>query len=180
MPETTRITLAVFVIAAALFDVWRRRIPNWLVLVGLGCAFFLAAASRDWRIVGECLVGMVVALVVYVGLYALRAVAAGDAKLMSVVGAFVGVRDWLMVFVLTALAGGAVALIVVLVRGRLVQTVRNVGVILSELAHGRLPHARNPELDVRSHRALRLPHGFSIALGTLLYLSIQGFRAFSA
>jgi len=180
VPEATRITLAVFVIAAALFDVWRRRIPNWLVLAGIGCAFFLAAESRDWRVVGECLLGMVVALAVYAGLYALRAVGAGDAKLMAAVGAFVGVREWLVVFVLTALAGGVVALIMVLLRGRLMRTLRNVGLILSELAHGRAPHARDPELDVRSDRALRLPHGFSIALGTFLYLSIQGFGRLAA
>jgi prepilin peptidase CpaA len=173
--EASRISLAIFVIAAALLDLWRRRIPNWLVLTGAGFAFALAILSGNLSTVGATALGLLVAFAVYLLLYAIRAVGAGDVKLMAAVGAFTGVRGWFTVFFLSAIAGGIVALIVIIARGRLQQTLRNVTVILSELAHGRAPHAKSPELDVRSSRAMRLPHGFSIALGTLLYLSIEGF-----
>ncbi len=175
MPEASRISLAVFVIAAALFDLWRRRIPNWLVLTGAATAFALSICSGTLSAVGVCALGLLTAFAIYVILYALRAVGAGDVKLMAAVGAFTGPRGWFTVFVLSALAGGVVAIVFVIARGRLKQTLQNVAVILGELAHGRPPHAKSPELDVRSERAMRLPHGFSIALGTLLYLSIKGF-----
>ncbi len=44
------------------------------------------------------------------------------------------------------------------------------GFALSELSHGRAPYLANPELDVRSSKALRLPHGAVIAAGTAIFL----------
>jgi hypothetical protein len=46
-----------------------------------------------------------------------------------------------------------------------------VGVLLTELVHLRAPHRAEEELDVTSGKALRLPHGCTIAVGTLVYLA---------
>ena len=52
-------------------------------------------------------------------LYALRAMGAGDVKLMAAVGSMVGWEDWFGIFIITAIVGGVAALLLVLFRGRL-------------------------------------------------------------
>ena len=61
-------------------------------------------------------------------------------------------------------------MLVVLFRGRLKNTLFNVGFILSEMKSGRPAYLGNEELDVRSEKALRLPHGVIIAVGTIVFL----------
>jgi hypothetical protein len=47
-----------------------------------------------------------------------------------------------------------------------------VSFILSELKSGRPAYMRKEELDVRSPRALGLPHGAVIAVGTIFFLAL--------
>jgi prepilin peptidase CpaA len=108
---------------------------------------------------------------VYVVLYALHAMGAGDVKLMAAVGAIVGAQNWFGIFVVTAIAGGVMSLIMITVRGRVQKTLFNVGFILSEMKSGRPAYLKNEELDVKSKKALGLPHGAVIAVGTILFLA---------
>jgi hypothetical protein len=52
------------------------------------------------------------------------------------------------------------------------KTFWNVGFILSELKRGRPAYMRREELDVKSPKALGLPHGAVIAVGTLFFLAV--------
>ena len=114
--------------------------------------------------------GLGVAIAIYLPLYLLRAMGAGDVKLMAAVGALAGPANWLCIFLVTALVGGVAALCLVAFRGQLYQTLFNVQTILSELARFQAPYQADPILDVRQKAANRMPHGVSIALGTMLFL----------
>ena len=107
-------------------------------------------------------------MAVYVPLYLLRAMGAGDVKLMGAIGAIVGPTSWLSIFLAAAIVGGIAALGLLLIRRRLFESLLHIQIILSELAHFRAPYRSNPALDVREKGALRMPHGVSIALGTVL------------
>src|SRR5580704_8832536 len=159
--------LAVLVITAAIFDLRTRRIPNWLCAVGL-IGGFVCQTTR------EAAFGAGVALLIYLPLFALRAVGGGDVKLMAAVGSLTGPKSWIAIFLITALAGGAIALVMIAVKGRTRRTLRNVGILLTELAHFRAPHRAEQELDVTGDQGLRLPHGCAIAVGTLAYLMVSG------
>jgi prepilin peptidase CpaA len=89
---------------------------------------------------------------------------------MAAVGAVAGPGAWLRIFVLTALCGGILAVVLVVARGRFRHTLSNVGVVLVSLTRGQAPYESNPELDVRTAAGLRLPHAVMIACGTLLYV----------
>lgn len=171
MATATAILLAALVLIAAAFDLRTRRIPNWLCAAGLLAGFACQIAQSGWIGAREAGLGMGIALVVYVPLFALRAVGAGDVKLMAAAGAFSGPVSWIAIFLVTAIAGGVIALGLIAMKGRVRRTFRNVGVLLNELAHLRAPHRAEQELDVTSDKALRLPHGCTIAVGTLLYLA---------
>jgi Flp pilus assembly protein protease CpaA len=79
------------------------------------------------------------------------------------------------VFIATALINGIMALILVATRGRVKHTLFNVGFILDEMKHGRPAYLANEELDVRNKKALGLPHGAVIAVGTLFFLALSAY-----
>lgn len=165
------VLLALLVTVAAVFDLRTRRIPNWLCAAGLVCGFACQIALLRWAGAREAILGTGLALLIYLPLFALRAVGGGDVKLMAAVGSMAGPKAWITIFLVTAIVGGAMALVLIAVRGRTRRTLRNVGILLTELVHLRAPHRVEEELDVTSGKGLRLPHGVTIAAGTLLYLA---------
>jgi len=172
-PQKVVMVLLVMLLAAALFDVMYRRIPNWLTVSGVVLGLVMNAiigAPRGGIVFA--LSGFLVGFAVYAVLYALRAMGAGDVKLMAAIGALVGWKSWFGIFLLTAIIGGAMALILVISRGRLKKTVFNVGFILSEMKSGRPAYLKNEELDVRNKKSLGLPHGAVIAVSSVFYLAI--------
>lgn len=172
VPDAIQLILAALVLTAAVFDLGWRRIPNWLVLAGLAAALIMNIGMRSLEGVKIAAGGLGVAALVYLVLYALRLARAGDAKLMMAIGSMVGAVDWLCIFLLASVLGAVIGLILVIATGRLAKTLWNAAYLLKELARLRPPYARHEELDVTSEKALRLPHGCSIALGALLFLGL--------
>jgi prepilin peptidase CpaA len=172
-PPGVEALLLTIVLGAAVYDVRYRRIPNWLslsgVLLGLAMNSFL---YQGWPGLRISLVGLAAGFGVYFVLYALRAMGAGDVKLMAAVGAIVGWQDWFGTFLITAIVGGVMALILVATKGRVKKTLWNVGFIINEMRSGRPAYMRKEELDVRSPKALGLPHGAVIAVGTIFFLAL--------
>lgn len=164
--------LAIIVLFAALCDLSSRRIPNWLtisgIVVGFGIHVSLAGAGGIW----VSAAGMALALLVYLPLFALHALGAGDVKLMAAVGAITGPLPWLVIFVVTCLVGGLLALIVIISKRRLLVTLWNTAQIAQSLLHGKSPAAREPALDFRSPGAVTLPHGVAIAVAALVTIAL--------
>lgn len=164
--------LALVVVLAAVFDLQRRRVPNWLtfggVLIGVGLNAFLPSGAG----LLPSLKGVGLALLIYLPLHLLRAIGAGDVKLMAAIGAVVGPTDWLAIFLLTAVIGGLAAALLVVIKGRLRRTAGNIGQILSRLLRGKAPYRDSPELDVRNPESVGLPHGAIAACGAATFLVI--------
>ena len=173
-PLGINILLATLSVIAAFSDIRARRIPNWLTLSGVIAGFGMNAFLYEgWPGLSLSLGGLAVGFGVYFVLYLLRAMGAGDVKMMAAVGAMVGFRDWIGIFLLTALIGGVAALALVTARGRFRKTVWNVGFILSEMKSGRPAWIGSEELDVRNPKAVGLPHGAVIATATFLFLGLS-------
>lgn len=155
-----------------------RRIPNWLTLAGIlaGIAMntFLAWDSPSrWSGLFFALKGMGLGFALYFALFAIRAMGAGDVKLMAAVGAMVGWEDWFGIFLLTAVIGGVLAVVLSIVKKRLGKTVFNVAFILSELKRGRPAYVEREELDVKHPQSVGLPHGAVIAVGSVFFLALS-------
>lgn len=173
LPGPMQAGVAALVVTAAIYDVRYRRIPNWLVLAGLVAGVSMSFAFFGGSGLLASLKGALLAFGIYLPLFALRAMGAGDLKLMVAIGAFTGPSSWIVIFAITAILGGLLALALLLYRGQLQKTLQNVLIITAELSHLRAPYHRKPELDVGHSSAVRLPHGVSIAGGTLLFLALQ-------
>jgi prepilin peptidase CpaA len=179
-PPGAEALLLALVLGAAVYDVRFRRIPNWLTVSGIILGLVLNSFLKEGASISVfgfaglffSLKGFGLAFAVYVFLYAMHAMGAGDVKLMAAVGAITGWENWFGIFIVTAIIGGIMSLALVIVRGRLSKTLFNVGFILSEMKSGRPAYLKNEELDVKSKKALGLPHGAVIAVGTIFFLAL--------
>jgi hypothetical protein len=71
-------------------------------------------------------------------------------KLMIAIGAFVGASNWLILFLITAILGGILAVCLLLIRGGLVRALKNVLFILGELVRLRLPISERSRIGYHS------------------------------
>lgn len=163
-----QILLAILVILAAVADLRTRRIPNALVLagalIGFASQFFLFGVPG----LRAAAFGFGLGFILYFPLWLLNARGAGDVKLLAATGTYLGPANTLVLFILAAVLGGVLALLLILFKGRTRQTAANMGVILSDLVR-----LRRPAASVHDPRALRLPHAPVIALATFAILAIE-------
>jgi len=123
------LVLAILVVGAgggALIDLRTRRIPNVLTASLLTAGVFLAASGLSGLTVKAALLGMCLGLALMMPGYLIGATGAGDVKLFAAVGALMGSERTLTAFLYTALAGGAIAILVAVRRKRLSQTIDSV------------------------------------------------------
>lgn len=93
---------------SAFFDLRIRKIPNWLIAMGLTLGMILNAL-RGMHDLVQSLIGFVVGIAVLIVPFALGWIGAGDVKFFGVVGALLG-ASWLpRVFFYSALAAGLIA-----------------------------------------------------------------------
>jgi prepilin peptidase CpaA len=169
---TGQILLGILVAIAAVFDIRYRRIPNWLVLAGIVVGLAWNVSDSGWSGLLRSSEGLGLGFILYFPLYLIRARGAGDVKLLAAVGAVAGPGNCLWIFLLTAILGGIIALVLLMFRGRVRKTFFNVGWIISDLIHMRAPYRSSDELDVTTTKGLRLPHGAMIAVGVLAFIFI--------
>lgn len=154
-------------LAAAWSDCKTGRIPNILVLSGLvmGLTYntiFPPFLSQKFPWAFE---GAGAALAVMLPFYLLNAMSAGDVKLMTMSGAFLGFPAALWAALAVFLAGGALSLAYLVQHGSLRYALFNIVEMLPRRNHARLSLAAN-----RAASAGTLPYGIAIATGTIAYL----------
>lgn len=174
--------LAVLLLLAMREDLRSHRIPNKLVLVGvvlgLGLNGLLPAGSGfNSMIPGglgwlAALKGLALGVAVFLPIYLLRAMGAGDVKLMGMVGAFLGPGDLIGAVIITFIAGGVMALAVALWSRQLMNMLQNIRLILFgsllRMNAGQLPIMNDLPVSVA-----KLPYAVAITVGTLGYLVWQ-------
>jgi prepilin peptidase CpaA len=164
------LALLLLVVSAAINDLARRRIPNRLLLAGWVVALPLhALGAAPGAALLAALAGAGLGFLMFLPLYLLRGMAAGDVKLMATVGAFVGPAAAFEVAILTWCAGGLMGLAIVVARGRLRLALGNAGDLLRPwlLRLAGIPAAATAP---RQPSAGSMPYGVAIAAGTLLVL----------
>jgi len=159
------LTLALTLLAA-LLD-WRsRRIPNWLSVPSLVIGVAVHAGIGGWHGALFSVEGAGLALLLLLPLVAMRALGAGDWKLMGAVGAFVGWQMFLFVLLGSILASGIMAVVQVLRMGRVMETLRNmVTLVRGFFAFGL---KKNPQISLDNPRLIKLPFGVAVAAATLV------------
>lgn len=169
MAESNQIIWALalsFTCYAAWVDGWTRRVPNWLSVSGFTVGLAVHLAFAGWRGGLMSLEGAGLGLLALLPLVLLRAMGAGDWKLIGAVGAFLGpVMLWFVLFA-SILVAGAMAVVQMILARRVRETLRNLGLlIMGFFIFGFRAH---PEISLDNPDALKLPFGVAAAVGTLI------------
>jgi prepilin peptidase CpaA len=153
--------------AIAGFTDWRsRRIPNWLTIGGLVLGILVNSATRGWPGTKDSLLGAALGLALLLPFVLMRSLGAGDWKLVGALGAFLGPSRLITVLFATVLVAGLMAVILVIWKRRLGQTLRNIGRMLAAVFSFHLP---GPEVSLDNPEALKIPFGVAAAIAVLLH-----------
>ena len=153
---------------ATVTDLRSRRIPNWLVFPFLAAGLALSFAPASWHGIGiaQSLEGMGLGLLLFGILAMMGGMGMGDVKLCAAIGAWVGPQQLFFALVVTAVAGGIMAVVWAAMGGFL-------GDLFSGSADLMLGWRKrgmkiNPEQTLANPKARKMPYAPAIAVGTLL------------
>jgi prepilin peptidase CpaA len=163
--------VCVVVAVACVTDLQSRRIPNWLVFPFLVLGFVVTGSMHGWNGLLKSVEGFGLSLALTGILYCMRGMGMGDVKLCAAIGAWVGPGQAFVVLIITALAGGVMALAWAFKAGFIGDLLRGSGDVLVGVGrHGLTPH---PEINLNSARARKMPYAPAIACGALLSFFAQ-------
>jgi prepilin peptidase CpaA len=145
-PSLTVVVPLLAILAAATFhDLRTRRIPNGLSLGGAALGLLINAVVVGPSALVLAVLGWALCLVCFLPLYLSGGTAAGDVKLMAMVGAFLGPMNGFLALLFTLVAGALLAALTVAKRN---------------LVQSRQPLLLHSALD-------KIPYATAIALGAL-------------
>lgn len=158
------IFLIILLFSATITDLVRHKIPNAISLGGIAAGF----VCQGWFLGTEGLLsgflGLLVGFVLLLPFYALRAMAAGDVKLMAMVGTFVGPKVAIVCVASTLILGMVLALGYVAMSGKGLKLLRRYGLIAKTFFLTRKwVYIPPPTDDVG---AMRFPYAMAIFAGT--------------
>ena len=167
--------LMLILLLATITDFLKRKIYNQLILFGLVSSLALQILLPQGSSFYQWCLGVLVGFICFFPLYFIRAMAAGDVKLMMVVGGFIGFPLVLMAAIYSYAAGGILALVMVLSKGQFKQLIHNLRIMITpiyikitsgvDVGNGLIRKANLEQTSIG-----RMPYALAIAAGTLLAL----------
>ena len=102
--------------AAVICDLWKGKIPNFLIAAGLGTACWFQFTEFGipgfWSFLG----GSMLPLLLLAVLFYFRMLGAGDIKLFCVIGGFLGIENLLSCMAVSFLMGAVISLVLLIKR----------------------------------------------------------------
>jgi prepilin peptidase CpaA len=157
---------AILAFLAGWTDLRSRRIPNWLTVPGLIIGVAANVSLAGWSGLKNSLLGAGLGLALLLPFVLLNSLGAGDWKLAGALGAFVGPRLLIDLLLGSVFVAGLMAAVLVIYKGRVRQTMRNIGHILVSLVTFRLP---GEQVSLNNPASLKVPYGVALACTVLIY-----------
>lgn len=159
--------LLVGLIAAAGWDVGRRRVPNRLnLIIWLAGLAFRAIRGPGWSGLIDGGLGTALAFGLVIVPFALRLHRGGDAKLIMALGMWLGPLGVFWAYLWGVAVGGLVALGLLVIAGPALRrrVARHLGLAVSTIS---LPHV-DPDRDARLHVPMALAFSIGAVLAVLI------------
>ena len=156
---------------AVWIDFQTHRIPNKIILIGMSLAGFFSLLPVGIGLVDSAL-GWVVGLSIFLPLYLIGILGAGDVKLLAMVGMFVGYPAVFIVALYTCLAGGVLSILIAIRFRKLHEMLNNLyqGILILCLQISSRSRFTSIEMTTLQHR---LPYALAITVGTMAYVVLH-------
>ena len=166
--ESGLILAGVLALAAGYTD-WRwRRIPNWLTVPGFLAGIAANSIAYGWPGLRLSLGGAGLGLLLLFPFVFIRALGAGDWKLVGAIGACLGSHEILTVLAGAVLVAGVMAMALVIYKKRFQETMGNVGRLLLAFLSLR---PGTPSISLDNPESLKVPFGVAVAITVILLVS---------
>ena len=164
------VLLIILLVICVITDIRERKIYNVVLLPFLVTSWLIHTIVAGLPGLSETLLGTATGFGILLIPYLLGGMGAGDVKLLAVIGALKG--TWFVLFAALnmAIAGGVMALIIIVCRKGIRKRIFHVASFFHSLRHGiGLPLISNPELLKTTY-----PYGIAIAIGAIIQVIRPG------
>jgi prepilin peptidase CpaA len=170
--------VTITLVVAAVIDGWKLKVPNWITYPMIVSGWIYSATAVAgypwWEGLLYSLIGTVVGLALLLPAYAIGGMGAGDVKLLAGVGAWIWSKDTLYAFAVSAIVGGVIAVIMVLVGKSWHKHQSQFWMICNEILTVKDPEKLATIAAERKPSMMLLPYGIPIAIGTIAYFACAG------
>jgi prepilin peptidase CpaA len=155
----------------AVIDLRSRRIPNVLTFGGAAAAFAYFTFTHGLSGLGQSTAGWAIGIGLFLPIFILGGMGAGDVKLLGAVGACLGPKATLYCALYSVLAGGLLGLIVALRHRYLAQAVHNVWSLIGFWRSAGIRPV--PGMSLTDAKGPRLAYGAAIFTGTVTAVFVR-------
>ena len=176
LPDLQMVLLLQLVLTAAYFDLQAAKIPNWLTCGGTACGIVSAAAcsirSGTAALFLLSMAGILLPPLLLGILFYFRMFGAGDIKLLSMIGSFLGAEELLPIFLLSFGAGAVLSAVRLIQYGNALSRFQYLFSYLSDyIRTGRL----KPYITADDQNA-RICFAVPVLAGLVLYLILTAYQ----
>jgi prepilin peptidase CpaA len=158
---------------AVVFDVRSHRIPNWLVFSGALAGLAYHALSSYGMGAMASAQGLAVGLTAFMPLYFIRAMGAGDVKLMAMVGAYLGPLSAFGAVLTIFIAGGVLAMAAAIRNRAMPRLYENLRFIMADMSMKMMAGGGAAQIDAVPVSAGKVPYALAIAAGTAIHIYLM-------
>ncbi len=136
------IILSIVLAVAIIDDIRNYRIHNSVVLSGLVAGLSLSLIQGGFHGLLMSILAALIPVIILLPLFTLRMLGAGDIKLFCAIGAIMGIEFIFCSMVFAFLAGGVIALVIMLFRRNMLKRLMHIAAYLKSiyLSHSALPY----------------------------------------
>ena len=171
MSNTVAVIVLLVASVACITDIRSRRIPNVLTFGAALAAIAFHTYGTGWAGLQTAGLGWLAGAALFLPMFLLGGMGAGDVKLLAALGAWLGPRDTLWLAVYSCIAGGILGIVVALARGYLGTAINNVRTLVTYwFISGIRPL---PSLTLEHGQGPRLAYAVPMLAGTVVTLWIR-------
>lgn len=178
--------LIILILLSVYFDLTQKKIPNFLTLPVMLWGLLSYTFMNQFDGLLFSISGLLLGIGLFLIPFILGGIGGGDVKLLGAIGALKGMEIVFIATIYTALYGGVMAVVILIIKGQLLITLKRllsplikplVGVLAFRLKSPQLNlfYANLGSLkDLKTADSHYFPYGVAIGLGTLTALYVYG------